>query len=145
MDPVETQMTESQEETGPELMTPEEMALLKKLQEKRKAQQKAMGGVKDDLFQTLTKGFGKDVYKAKKDVVTISTKDPYTDGNIYAITFGVEEEDSDVDQKALVASILEGSMNTIDAIMGISNSIKVSGTYEGKKLFWQIRKRPHAD
>jgi len=126
------------------LMTPEEMALLKKLQEKRKAQQKAMGGIKDNLFETLTSTFGAAMSKVKKDVVTVSLKEAYADGNIYAITFGVEDDESgeqDVDTGALALSIIDGHIDTIEPIMGISNSVKVTGTYEGKKLFWQIRKR----
>lgn len=126
-----------------ELMTPEEMALYKKLHEKKKAQQKAMNGVKDKLFNTLTGEFGGIISKVKKDVVTVSLKDPYEDGNIYAITFGSEEEtEQEIDTQALAKAIIDQNLDAIEPIMGISNSMKVSGSFEGKKLFWQIRKRP---
>lgn len=140
---MEQELAKIQEE---QLMTPEEMALLKKLQEKRKAQQKALGGVKEKLFEELTENFGSAMSKVKKDVVTISIKEPAPDGNIYAITFGVENEDEDQDQEIdtnqLATKIIEQNMSIIEPLMGISQSIKVSGTYKGKKLFWQIRKRP---
>ena len=123
------------------LMTPEEMALLKKLQAKRKQQQKAMSGVKETLFQDLTMGFGEPMSMIKKDITTISTKEEYADGNVYSITFGSDEEvESSIDPKELAASILDEHLSKIEAIMGISNSIKLPGTFEGKKVFWQIRK-----
>ena len=140
----EVQETEGDQDTFDEsdLMTPEEMVMLKKLTEKRKSQQKAMSGIKDNLFQTLTGAFGAAFSKVKKDVVTVSTKEKMPDGNIYSITFGVEADDKDgVDTNALAISVIEGHLDVIEPIMGISNSLKVDGTYEGKKLFWQIRKR----
>jgi hypothetical protein len=127
-----------------DLMTPEEMAMLKKLQEKRKAQMKQMSSHKENLFQTLTSEFGQVMAKVKKDISTISTKNPLDDGNVYAITFGVEsddDEDSPIDSEAVAKELIEKHLSTIEPIMGISNSLKVSGTYEGQKLYWQIRKR----
>ena len=49
---------ENEELEAAELMTPEEMSMLKTLQEKSKAMKKAMGGVKEKLFQSLTQTFG---------------------------------------------------------------------------------------
>jgi hypothetical protein len=135
-------MTEENGVEAPELMSPEEMAMLKKLQAKSKAMKAAMGGIKTDLFQVLTQTFGATISKVKKDVVTISTGEPMADENIYAITFGVETtEDGDVDTKALAVQIIENHLSEIEPIMGIGNSLKIAGTFEGKKLFWQIRKR----
>ena len=125
-----------------DLMTPEEMAMLKTLQAKRKAQQASMGGHKDALFAALTDAFGPTIAKVKKDVVTISTGDPLEDGNIYAITFGSDEEtEQEVDTKELATTLISNHLAAIEPIMGISSSMKVTGTYEGKKLYWQIRKR----
>jgi len=129
------------EETS-DLMTPEEMAMLKKLQAKRKSQQKAMGATKQTLFEELTTLFGDQIKSIKKEVRTISTKVPRPDGNIYAISFGSDEDtDADVDTVTLANDILDHNPDVVASIMGISNSIKVSGSYEGQKLFWQIRKR----
>ena len=133
-------MTEEME--TPELMSPEEMAMLKKLQAKAKSMKAAMGGIKTDLFQVLTTTFGATISKVKKDVVTISTGEALADGNIYALTFGVEgQEDGDVNTKELATKIIEDHLSEIEPIMGIGNSLKIAGTFEGKKLFWQIRKR----
>lgn len=130
---------------GADLMTPEELALLKRLQEKRKAQQKQLGSIKETLFTDLTSLFGAAMSKAKKDVVTVSLKSdkPYSDGNIYAVTFGVDDESEteEIDTHALALSIIEKTIDKVEPLMGISNSLKVTGTFEGKKLFWQIRKR----
>jgi len=123
------------------LMTPEELALLKQLQDKRKAQMKQMGSIKENLFKSLTESFGMAISKAKKDLVTVSTK-VLDDGNIYAITFGAEsEEDVDINTEVLAEEIISQHLSDVEPIMGIASSMKVSGTYEGKKLFWQIRKR----
>jgi hypothetical protein len=125
------------------LMTPEEMAKLKALQEKSKAMKKALGGVKDDLFQSLTEKFAPTITKVKKDQVTVSTGEALEDGNIYAISFGSEEEvDQEVDTKKLAETIIGENLATIEQIMGISNSMKITGTFEGKSYFWQVRKRP---
>lgn len=131
------------EPTEDDLMTPEEMQLLKKLQAKRKSQQKALSGVKDKLFEDLTLGFAETISTIKRDAVTISTKEDYSDGNTYAITFGSNEEveGDGIDGKQLSIDILDMHLSTIDAIMGISNSIKIAGVFEGKKVFWQIRKK----
>ena len=133
---------ELQTDLSADLMTPEEMAMFKKLKAKSQAMQKAMGGIKENLFQTLTKAYGSTLAKVKKDVVTISTGVAMPDGNIYAITFGVEgEEEGEVDTKALATKLIEDNLQEIEPIMGISNSLKITGTFEGKKLFWQVRKR----
>ena len=124
-------------------MTPEELALYKKLTEKRKAQQKAMAGVKDQLFNLLTESYGATFARAKKDVTTLSLKDPFDDGNKYSVTFGSDEDiAADIDPNQVVTEIIENNLSTIEPIMGISNSLKVSGTYQDKKLFWQIRRLP---
>jgi hypothetical protein len=126
------------------LMTPEELALLKKLNAKRKKQKEQLSGAKENLFQSLTEEFAAIISKAKKDAVTVSSKEACSDGNSYAVTFGVvpdNEEESDIDADALVKAIVEQNLSTIEPIMGISNSMKVTGEYEGRKLFWQIRKK----
>ena len=129
-----------------DLMTPEELAMLKKLQEKRKAQQKQMGSIKDSLFISLTENFGPLMSKIKKDVVTVNTKIPFADGNRYAITFGMDvEETEELDTAALAVKIMEASLDKVEPIMGISNSLKLTGEYEGKKLFWQVRKFSKTD
>ena len=136
-------MTEVQtvETEASEFMTPDELELLKKLQAKRKAQVSQMGAVKETLFQNLTKTFGSIISKCKKDLVTVSSP-VMEDGNIYAVTFGIEDETkSEVNTEELAKSIIEAHLATIEPIMGIGSSTKISGTYEGKKLFWQIRKR----
>lgn len=137
--------TEQTMDSGAELMTPEELALLKKLQAKRKQQQKALSGAKESLFDNLTEQFIEQMKKQKKDLITISTgKEPYSDGNLYAITFGTdtsEDGDEQTDSKELAVSILDSHINTIDMLMGISNSIKVTGDFQGQKAYWQIRKR----
>ena len=133
----ETPVTEESD-----LLTPEELAMLKKLTAKRKAQQAGMSKHKDNLFESLTTAFGPTIAKVKKDVVTISTGDPLEDGNVYAITFGSDEEtEQEVDTKELATTIIGNHLAAIEPIMGISSSMKVTGTYEGKKLYWQIRKR----
>lgn len=138
----ENQVTETSQEEMADLMTPEEIALFKKLQAKKKAMQQAMSGHKEKLFKNLTEDFGATISKAKKDVVTISTGEPLEDGNIYAITFGSDEqEDADLDSKALAESIIQKFLATIEPIMGTGNSVKVTGTYQDKKLFWQVRRR----
>lgn len=123
------------------LMTPEEMAQYKALQQKMKDMKKAVGPAKDKLFTDLTEAFGALIYKAKKDIVTISTGEPYEDGNIYAITMGVDEEKEEINTKELAVQIIENKLSTIESLMGISNSLTVKGEYDGKKLYWQIRKR----
>lgn len=126
------------------LMSPEEMALLKKLQGKQKAMKQAMGSVRESLFQTLTTKFGAAISKVKKDVVTITTKTAVDDGNIYSISMGVVEkkdEEGDVDTAGLASEIIDSNLATIDSLMGISSSMRVAGTFEGKELFWSIRKR----
>jgi len=131
-----------------ELMTPEEMAMFKKLQAKRKAMQKASGSLKEQLFKSLTENYAPTIVKAKKDVVTISLDKPFSDGNTYAISFGVEEDEDnteEVDSSALALKLIEENIGNIEPLMGISNSLKLSGQYEGKKLFWQIRKRAGKD
>lgn len=125
-----------------ELMTPEEMALWKKLQEKRKKQKNLLKGTKDELFNSLTENFGSAMAKCKKDVSTISMKEKAEDGNLYAISFGVEEEESEeIDTEALAQRIINENMHLIDQLMGMSSSAKLSGEYNDKKLFWQIRKK----
>ena len=131
-----------------DLMTPEELALLKKLQAKRKAQQAKMGETKETFFTTLTEKFAAIMGKCRKDVITVGmdSKKPFSDGNIYAVTFGIDDEkpegQEEIDTHSLAERIVSENIETIEPLMGISNSLKVSGTYEGKKLFWQIRKRP---
>lgn len=148
MNETQIQQTETQSEDmlsgidTSELMTPEELALFKKLQAKRKAQQKMLGTVKDELFQNLTQTFGQLVSRAKTDVSTVSTKEPYTDGNIYAVSFGVDEDKADeVDHDKVTRDLLDKFLPVIESIMGVSNSMKITGTFSGKKLFWQVRKR----
>ena len=131
--------------TDNDLMTPEELALLKKLQAKRKAQQAKMGETKETFFTTLTEKFAAIMGKCRKDVITVGmdAKKPFSDGNIYAVTFGIDDEKpEEIDTHSLAERIVTENIETIEPLMGISNSLKVSGTYEGKKLFWQIRKRP---
>lgn len=130
-----------QEQDDSVLMTPDELALLKKLQEKRKAMSKAMSGEKEKLFESLTKNFAGIISKAKKDIVTVSTKDGYEDGQDYSITFGVDEDKEEIDGDKVARQILDDNLSVIESLIGISNSLKVQGTYEGQKLFWQVRKR----
>jgi hypothetical protein len=150
--------TEATESNGLDnLMSPEELALFKKLQAKNKAMKKAMGGHKENLFNLLTENYLGQITQAQKNVVTVSTKEAQPDGFLYAISYGVEteESESDLDTNALAVKIITDNLATIEPIMGISNSMKVSGEIdtgnvdsEGKpikeKVFWQIRKRESA-
>lgn len=142
MNEMETTEAESMNDFA-DLMTPEELAQLKELQAKRKEMQKAMSGVKESFFKTLTETYGSVLAKVKKDVVTISTKEAHSDGNIWAITFGVEEDtkEGDIDTKELTTTIIDAHLANIERLMGISNSLKVQGEVEGKKVYFQFRKR----
>lgn len=137
-----TDETNIQAADDTELMTPEEMALFKKLQEKRKKQKSLLKGTKEELFNSLTENFGSAMAKAKKDVSSISMKEKAEDGNLYAISFGVEDDETEeIDTEALAQRIINENMHLIDQLMGLSNSAKLTGEYNGKKLFWQIRKK----
>jgi len=128
-----------------DLMSPEEMAQYKALQQKMKAQKAAVGPAKSKLFNTLTEKFAGLILQAKKDIVTISTGEAYLDGNIYTVTFGVDEEKEVIDTKKLTLDIIDANQAPIESLMGIADSLKVNGEFNGKKLFWQIRKRQKAD
>ncbi|KKQ34589.1 MAG: hypothetical protein US52_C0053G0012 [candidate division WS6 bacterium GW2011_GWA2_37_6] len=139
------EVTTTQDDEMSGMMTPEELAMWKKLQAKRKAMTKQMGSIKEVLFKALTQNFASSIVRAKKDIVTISTKEKYVDGNAYSISFGVEQEESEnsdeLDTNELAVRILDENIGNLEPIMGIANNVKLSGTYEGKKLFWIIRKK----
>ena len=124
------------------MVSPEEFELFKQLQAKIKKQKEMAGQLKGKLFEELTNDFGSAFFNLVKEQVTISTKEAYSDGNIYAITFGVDkEEGEEVDTKELTTRVIDEYLSKLEPMMGTAKSIKLTGTYEGKELFWQIRKR----
>ncbi len=126
-----------------DLMTPEELALFKKLKEKAKKQKELQKEVRENTFENLTNDFASIIMQAKKELVSISPKDALDDGMKYTITFGEDTSDDDesIDTNQIALDLLEKYLPKIEAIMGISNSVKLTGTYQGKSLFWQVRRR----
>ena len=129
-----------------EMMSVDELELLKKLQKKQKAQKAASGKIRENLFNKLTEAYADAITMAKKNLVTISTKTPLEDGNVYTITLGEKEKDDqeDVNTSNLAKEIVGQNLPVIESLMGIAFSMQVNGTYEGKELYWQIRKRKSA-
>jgi len=125
-----------------DLMTPEEFEQFKALEAKIKKQKKMAGQMKGKVFEDLTAKFGSTMSSLVKQQITISTKDAYSDGQIYSITFGVEQDEQpDIDTKELTTNIIDEFLSKVEPIMGVAKSLNLTGTYEGDKLFWQIRKR----
>jgi len=145
MDENELTEVDEQEEYALDMsnfMTPDEMAEFKVLQAKMKNQAKAMGGVKKNFFNSLSENFGASMVKAKKDLISISTKTELEDGNVYTVTLGAIETDEEaIDTQKLASEIVTENLTLITQLLGVSYSTKIPGEIDGKKVFWQIRKQ----
>lgn len=136
--------TEEEDFSFDDLMSPEEMATLKALKEKAKNMKAGLEKGKGVMFEKLVVNFAERISQASKDVVTVSTKEPYTDGNLYSITFGAEEKKEAIDTNALAKEILDEYLTNIEQFMGLSDSVRFNGQYQGEKVYFQIRKRKKA-
>ena len=124
-------------------MTPEKIAELKKLQAEYKEYREGLKENKTELFGEILEMFGDRFESLKKDLTTISTGEPFTDGNVWAITFGVEagSEDEAKDSKEVAKELLEAHLDAIEHIIGIGSSGKITGKYKGQNCYLQFRKR----
>ena len=124
-------------------MTPEKIAELKILQAEYKEYREGLKENKTELFASILEQFGDKFVALKKDLTTISTGEAFTDGNTWAITFGVEagsDEESE-DGKAVAKELLETHLDAIEHIIGIGSSGKITGKFQGQDCYLQFRKR----
>ena len=125
-------------------MTPEKIAELKKLQAEYKEYREGLKENKTELFANILEQFGDKFVALKKDLTTISTGEAFSDGNTWAITFGVEASEDDAeaeDSKAVAKELLEAHLDAIEHIIGIGSSGKITGDFQGQKCYLQFRKR----
>ena len=127
-------------------MTAEELQQLKDLTAKFKEGKKEAGALKDTLFEKVIGTFGAKIASVKKDIVTITTKEAYSDGNVWAITVGIENDDAEeANTSELAVEVMEDVIADVEAVLGLGSSVKVAGTYEGQKMSVQFRKRAVAE
>ena len=126
-------------------MTAEEFQQLKELKEKLKAHKDGLVENKASLFQDIMAEFGSEIASCGKSIITISTKKPLNDGNVWAVSLGLSEEGDKGDSEKTAKSIMGKFRDRIEEVIAMSDSGKVDGTYEGNKAFLQFRRREAAE
>lgn len=110
-------------------MTPEELQMFKELTAKYKEVKAEAGTKKNELFEKVIGSFGAKIASVKKDIVTITTKEAYTDGNVWSITIGMEgDESADVDTAELAVEVMDDILSDVESVLGLGSSVKVAGT-----------------
>lgn len=143
---------EGQEQEGQEefdlneetMMTPEEMAQFKELQNKLKAFKKNTQKYKDQLFNEVTNDFFDTFSDFANNTVTLSMKTPYSDGNYYAATLTIEsdkDDENDSDPNDVIHTLMDKYINKIEQLKGTNESLRISGQFdEDTKGYWLFRK-----
>ena len=121
-------------------ITPERLAEFKKMQEEYKQWKSDLTENKKELFEKIIAQAGEALGKVKKTVVTVSTKEAYKDGNIWAISFGLSAE-AEGDTQEIAVGIMDEFLTEVESNIGIQSSVKLEGSYKGKEMFLQFRKR----